>query len=251
MLEALPDLGLPQAVEALDGRLEAGFPWWGEDRHHAFDEAEADQSAQAAHRTGGARETGVIVHLQIGGPTLSPPMGLQRGGDRGYAPAAGRRFRQGEFAPEGNGVEHLHCTPPAQLQSLHHIQLIQLGPTGRNPRQIPADRRGRLPLALLGQHATTPQDPGDGAGTGRILTLPQQMIPDGLRSDVAERVMQPQPTAQGDNAPLQTAGGAVCRLCRAARPIRPVDPVQSPTTGALDPEAHRADRATKLTRGGP
>ena len=238
VMETLPEFGLPQAVEALDGGLEAGLARRGKNGHHALGQAKADQPTEAANGAGRACKTGVIVHLQINRSSPPPPVRPENGGDGLHPPTRGRRFGQHQLAPQGNGIEHLHRTLAAQLQSLHHVELVEFRPTGADLGQIPPRRRRGIAPALLRQDTPTPQDPSDRADAGRAPAFSQQDMPDRLRSNSQERhAIVASGSAQRCAAPNCEPCGSPAGLTRwAGRPNRP-DP-----TSALAPAVPRNRR---------
>ena len=141
-MESIPDLGLPSAVEGLDGGLESRFPWGRENRRDAQREAEADDAAKDVGVTMWSREDGVVVELNIGGSTTSAPAmneGIENeiGGDRfGGGPGVD------EAAMQGNRSENLDAGSPFEGESFDHIEGVEFaGPFGQG-RQIPASGRG-------------------------------------------------------------------------------------------------------------
>ena len=70
---AVPDLGLPKGVEALDLVLESLFAWWGKDGDDAEAKAVMDQAAKMRRMAVRALENGVVVELCVSGQAPAPP----------------------------------------------------------------------------------------------------------------------------------------------------------------------------------
>lgn len=73
VVSAVPDLGLPKGIEALDLVLESLFAWWGKDGDDAEAKAVMDQAAKMRRMTVRALENGVVVELCVSGQAPSPP----------------------------------------------------------------------------------------------------------------------------------------------------------------------------------
>ena len=73
MAAAVPDLGLPEGIEALDLVLEALFAWWGKDGDDAEAKAVMDQAAKMRRMAVRALENGVVVELCVSGQAPPPP----------------------------------------------------------------------------------------------------------------------------------------------------------------------------------
>ena len=94
--DAPPDLGLEEAVEVLDGILQAQFPGWDEHRGDAQLEAQAADPADGIPVLVGALKPGVIVKLRKAGSPMVPPVRPPRARCGRRRPrAAGPRGRVG------------------------------------------------------------------------------------------------------------------------------------------------------------
>src|ERR1035437_6324650 len=78
---ALPDLALPQPIEAFDGILEARLARWGEDRDHSQRQTQAAGTSDGVSELGRSLEDCGVVKLRISGQPVTTPalnQGLQR-----------------------------------------------------------------------------------------------------------------------------------------------------------------------------
>src|SRR5450759_2942826 len=79
---ALPDLALPQPIEAFDGILEARLARWGEDRDHSQRQTQPADTSDGVGRSVCSLEYCGVVKLRISGQPVTAPalnQGLQRG----------------------------------------------------------------------------------------------------------------------------------------------------------------------------
>jgi hypothetical protein len=83
IMKALPDLGLPAAIETLDSGLESGFSRWSKDRGNAQAQTKPDHTADAIGGAVVSLEAGVIVELDISGKAQGAPVLAQCGDDFG------------------------------------------------------------------------------------------------------------------------------------------------------------------------
>jgi hypothetical protein len=98
MLEASPHFGLPTAIEAFDGGLEAGFARRDENGNHLQAEAKADDATQGIGIKVGTLKARVIVELSIRRQAKGSPMAQNEfqsvGGTNGLARPGGCRARK-------------------------------------------------------------------------------------------------------------------------------------------------------------
>ena len=85
VLEAIPNLGLPQRIKTLDEILQAVLGGRGEDRRDVQLQTQPHDLAQGVGITARPQETQIVVELGEGGPAVPPPM---RG--QGFQHARGR-----------------------------------------------------------------------------------------------------------------------------------------------------------------
>src|SRR5580658_3732980 len=140
VLAAMPDLGLPEMIEAFDFGLEACFSWWREDRNETEAQTQMDDPTQATGQTVGALETGIIVKLSVVGQAKEPPVCGQAGqyiqGGKGRLRPSGR-----QAAIEGDAIEHGDGGATTNGQIFHEIEGVQFDGTLGQIRQIPTWRR--------------------------------------------------------------------------------------------------------------
>jgi hypothetical protein len=158
---AAPDLRLPKMIEAFDLGLEAGLTRRREDRDHAETKAEMNDPTEFAGGSMGTLEAGVVVELDVTGPTTFLPM---LGQDCEYicrAPRFGRP-RLGEAPVEGDGIKNIHCGTIGNDQAFNKIEAVEFGTTMSQFRQIPAWRRWHLSLpSAIREQSMAMEDPLD------------------------------------------------------------------------------------------
>src|ERR1035437_3552238 len=144
---ALPDLALPQPIEAFDGILEARLARWGEDRDHSERQTQPADTSDGVGRSVCSLEYCSVVKLGISRQPVTAPalnQGLQRG------PSAGPLHDPGigQCAVQAGAGEYIDKGAVGDLQILDEIEAVELGsPTGQ-VGQIPALGRCRPALSV-------------------------------------------------------------------------------------------------------
>jgi hypothetical protein len=144
---ALPDLALPQRIEAFDGILEAWLARWGEYRDHSQRQT---QSADPSDGVGGSvcsLEYCGVVKLRISGQPVTAPalnQGLQRDPSAGPLHDPGL----GQCAVQAGAGEHIDKGASGNLQILDEIEGVELGSSTGQIGQIPALGRRRSALSV-------------------------------------------------------------------------------------------------------
>lgn len=241
VVEAVPDLGLPELVEGFDLVLEAVFAGWGKDGDDAQGQTEEDDGTKPVGVVMGAMEAEVVVELGKGGQPVRAPVGEQgadgtAGGDGGGGEAGA------EAAVQGDAVEDLHLAVALDDQSLDDIKSVQFGLGGGDGREMPARRRRGAAVPPGGtDHGVALEDVGDGGAAGQGLAgreLVPQRAADGDRAELPQGVVFLKVVSQSENAldqPGRQGGG---RAVRAAGQIRKLHALQALSGGTPEPVLH-------------
>ncbi len=227
VLEARPDFGLPAAVVALDGSLEAGLTRRGEDGDDLKGEAEANDAADGVGKLMSALEAGVVVELSVGGQADVLPVGLQglkglSGGDEGPGP------RLHQAAVERDAVEDFDIDSAANDKVSDDVEAIQFGVALGHWRQVPAWRRSwaaHSPAPIQG--APPQKDSSDRSNRWqRTVALCEQLTMDRRIAELSQRAGVLEPLTSRENKLFRRGRHPIGRLARAGWPIAPLDPVQ-------------------------
>lgn len=151
----LPDLALPQPIEAFDGILEARLARWGEDRGHSERQTQPADTSDGVGRSVCSLEYCGVVKLGISRQPVTTPaldQGLQRGPSAGplHDPGLGQR------AVQAGAGEHIDKRACGNLQILDEIEGVQFGsPTGQIGKIPPLGRcRPALSVHTIKRAAT-------------------------------------------------------------------------------------------------
>ena len=139
MMEACPDLGLPEAVEGLDLVLEAMLTGWSEDGADPEGEAKEGDGTEVVGMVMGAMETEVIVELSIGAQAMSAPMG-EEGALGEVGRDGGIEETTAKAAVQGDGVEDLDLPDILDNEPFNDVKGVQFGPGGGEVWEMPAWR---------------------------------------------------------------------------------------------------------------
>jgi hypothetical protein len=248
VVEAGPHLGLPAAVEALDGRLEPGLT--GRDKHWHDLQAEAGSGHAADRVRAGVRavEEGVVVELRIGGQANVLPVlrqGLHDGfGRNGTFP----RPRGDQAAMQGHAVENLDLDAAPDDQPFHDVEAVEFRAPAGHVRQIPPPRWRWSPDTVAVVERSPPlQDAADGSRGRRVRdALGQQRAVDRLGAELTEVAGVPELLADAQDEVLQLAFRPVDGRGQAAGAVAPIHPIQALASGATDPALHGAEGHVEL-----
>ncbi|OGA35847.1 MAG: hypothetical protein A3F75_07970 [Betaproteobacteria bacterium RIFCSPLOWO2_12_FULL_64_23] len=245
---ALPDLALPQPIEAFDGILEARLARWGEDRYHLQRQT---QPADTSDGVGGSMcslEYCGVVKLRVSGQPVTAPaldQGLQRGPSAGSLHDPGL----GQCAVQAGTGEHIDKGAAGDLQVLDEIEAIEFGsPTGQIG-QIPALGRCRPALSVYAikcaaTHKHSVNRHARGNWLTRLLMLQGQA--NGVGSVLAQHALFTQYVSNTQNALFHVARRAVPGPASLATvELHPVDALAPRTR---NPVGRRAHAYTELSR---
>ena len=142
VVEAVPHLGLPPAVEVLQGSLEARILHRREHGDAAELQAEPHDPADDVREVVGALETQIVVELRERRNPEGAPARLQRGEHAGRRHAGGGPgVRQASV--ERKAGEHLDRGAALQHEPFDDVEAITVGHAPRDGGQVPAARGGR------------------------------------------------------------------------------------------------------------
>jgi hypothetical protein len=180
VVEASPDLGLPAAVIAFDGGLEAGFARWSEDGYHLQGQTKTGDPAEVIGILVGSLETRVVVELSIAGQTdLAPVFDQGQGSSLGRD--GGSRPGGCQAAMKGDGIKGLDVDSAFDDKAGDDIDAIGFQLSGGDWGQVPTARRRWAPHPLTAVQSSQPlQDTTDSAN-GRDLAMSSlhELPPDG------------------------------------------------------------------------
>jgi len=169
---ALPDLALPQPIEAFDGILETRLARWGEDRDHSQCQTQPADTSDGISELMRSLEDCVVVKLRVGGQPITAPalnQGLQRG------PSAGPLHDPslGQCAVQASAGEHIDKGTVGDLQVLDEIEAVELGSPSGQIGQIPALGRcwSALPVRAIKRAAALKHPVNRHARWNRIKRL--------------------------------------------------------------------------------
>ncbi len=247
VLVALPDLGLPQTIETLDGRLESRFVGRRKDGCDPQAQAQSNDSTDGIGILARPGESIVVVELGIAGQSELPPVFHQAAdnigsGDRWTGP------NTGNSSQNRDGGQDAQVSPSSNRQAFDGVEGIDLGSHRSDCRKIPALRRRRsadtaspIENTLSFEDAANRSHRRTGRDRSRL-----QFASDGRCSDFSEDTLL-QLSSQGQHTrfdSLRRAGGRV----GLRRQIVPTDAVQSLPAGPTQPMLDRRKRDAPMGR---
>jgi len=250
VFESRPDLGLPTAVVALDGRLKTGLVRRRKDRRYAQTQAQPDHASDGIGVLPRTMEAIVVVELCIGGKPYRTPV-LYQGIDhhlRAYGlggPGDGQTAMQ--RYPRQNG----HMGPTTNCQAFDRIETVQFGLCCRNRRKIPASwRRWTTNSSTAIQDTMTPQNPADrGNREQRCDPAGFRFASNSRSAKLSQRAVVLQPTADGQHL-LFARTFRTLRSMGSRGMIVPIDTIQPLALSTLKPTLHGAKRNAEANRYG-
>ena len=249
VLEPGPDLGLPAAVVAFDGGLEARFSRRDKDGNHSQAEADASDAAQRVGPAVSSVEPTVVIELGVGGqaelaPVLDESVNGLCCGDAVAHPGAH------QSAVKRDGVEHLDIDSAFKDKAGDDVKAVQLGLTLRHPRQIPPSWRSRMadPAPVV-ENPSPQQDTSNGAnGRQGLVVACQQLAMDGRLSKFPQVTLLLQLLTHPKDFNFDGSCDSIGRTVRPARPVAPVHAIQPLVTGPQDPSLNRSAADTEPPR---
>src|SRR5258706_2143404 len=176
VMESLPDFSLPVTVEALNGRLKAGFLRRSKHWSHLQTQTQPNHSTDGIGKLMVALEKRVIVELSKAGQAQRTPMfhqHLQYGRRIDYVSGP----RSDQTSVQGNAIENSNFNATFNDQPFDHVEAIKLALARSQLRQIPAQRRWTAPRPSFPiQGASSFQDAADGANRRRFSQSPGQPL---------------------------------------------------------------------------
>ena len=124
-MDTVPELGLPQAVETLNGVLKSRLTWRRKHRANAQRKAQSAYPADDLAVPVRALEDRIVVELRIGRQTVAAPA-LQQAFHRGFRTAAILRPRIDQATVQRGRREQVQQRTPGNLEVLDEIKTVQL-----------------------------------------------------------------------------------------------------------------------------
>jgi hypothetical protein len=243
VVEASPDLGLPAAVVAFDGGLEAGLARWSEDGYHLKGEAKTGDTAEVIGILMGSLEPRVVVELGVARQTDLTPVFDQ--GQGSVLRRDGRSWPGGcQAAVKGDGVENFDIDSAFNDKAGDDVDAIGLNLAGADPRQVPTARRGWAPHPSTTIQSSPPlQDATDRAKRGDLaMSSLDQFPPDRDITVLSQIAYLLEFSAKLENLllgiPADPIGWLAERTWGAVRPVHAVQPV---FLGATNPAMNRTE----------
>lgn len=240
MVHSGPDLGLPEPVEALQDRLEAGLTGWGEDGSDPQAQAQPHDLAEGVRMPMAALEPRVVIKLGVRGQPHSAPMEEQSlddisGMDCGSGP------RRDVRTPHRDPCQYLKFPVAFEYQALDHVKGIAVGQATGQLGQVPSCGRCREASANRPiQDPVAFQDPGDRPQAGDRDSVASQRLCNRLGSHESQRISRGgKGTSAGHDALFDVRGNPVMHVMRGTRPIRPIHVIQGRGCTPADPETDR------------
>src|SRR3990172_6894870 len=140
--EAVPDLGLPASVVALDASLKTGFTGRRKDRSDVQTQAKTRDASQGVWMDVRTVKHGIVVELGVVRQAKSAPMAHQRL-HHDFACDCRVRPRGDQPAVQGNPIEDFYAHTALDDQSLDDVEAVQLGLLTGKVGQVPTSRWGR------------------------------------------------------------------------------------------------------------
>jgi len=246
VFEAMPDLGLPAAVEAFDSVLKTRFAWRSK---HGSD---AEQQASSYDLTDGVgvlmrplKNERVVELCVRRKPRLLPTTGEQR--DNAGCVHRGPRPAGDKTSVNGDAGEDTQLRSPSENQTFNGVEGIEFATARCNLGKVPADRRRRSTDAPSCIENPSPlEDATDRASRGnRSHPLLDHRQPDRIRAELAQIALG-QFTAQPQNLFFSGHARSIHRLWRACRSIGPVDSIKPCVGSASDPSPYSLETDAKL-----
>src|SRR5208283_1155166 len=213
VFESRPDLGLPTAVVALDGRLKTSFVRRRKDRRYAQTQAQPDHASDGIGVLPRTMETIVVVELCIGGKPCRAPV-LYQGIDH-HLRAYGRDGPgDGQTAMQRYSRQNGHLGPTTNCQAFDRIETVQFGLCCRNHRKVPASwRRWTTNSSATIQDTMTSQNPADrGNREQRRDPMDFRFASNGRSAKFSQRAVVLQPTADGQHLLLAGTFRTLCSM---------------------------------------
>jgi hypothetical protein len=153
VMESIPDLGLPPAVEILDQGLKPHLPRWGEHGSDTQAQAQSHHSANDVGMLMGTLEDSVVVKLCICWKSNLSPMADQCFNDH-FCSNRGHWEGRHETAVERGGIEHFDLEAAFDHKAFDNVEAVQFYSSFGNFRQMPAARWRQASHTLVSIEST-------------------------------------------------------------------------------------------------
>lgn len=247
VVEASPDLGLPAAVIAFDGGLEAGLAGWSEDRYHLEGETKTGDTAEVVGILVGSLEPRVVVELGIAGQTDLAPV-FDQGQGSPLRSDGGSRPGGCQAAMKGDGIKGLDVDSALNDKAGNDVDAIGFHLAGGDWGQVPTARRRWAPHPLTAVQSSPPlQDTTDSANGGDLaMSSLDELPPDGEITVLSQIACLLQFSAKPQNLFFGMTADSISWLAaRTGRAVRPVHAFQPLSLGAANPAMNRGGAQSK------
>ena len=248
MVEAVPDLLLPEVVEAFDESLEAGFAGRGKDGDDLQSQAKADDATQDIRAIVGTLEAGIVIKLRVERAALSAPMRDDLLGRKASGDSGGRPSLHG-WTPERLGGEDVNWAEAFQSQVLNDIEGVKFGLTLGGAGQVPSrGRRGSAESALVIEQAFAAEDAADSADAGLGLGRQEglQLFGDGLSADKAKSALGVEFPSERDDQTNDSERSLASLVMRGMGTGEPIHLSQGAALSPLEPILNGVESDLKL-----
>ena len=236
--EPAPDFGGVEAVEVLDGVLQAELAGRDKDRRDAELEAQPDDAPENIRVLVRPLEAGIVVKLRVRGEAHRLPMGDQAGQDAIRA-RGGQGPRRGETAVQGYAREHIDERTARELEVLKDVEEIQLRTPARHSGQVPAGRGWGAPDPLAAvQASVTRQDASNRAHAGGRQPVVEPRAVNSGRPVLPQHALLAQLVPQRENLALHRQRRPIDRRPPARRTVGPVHAIKPLLPRASHPHLH-------------
>ena len=235
--EAIPDFGLPEAIEGFDGGLKARFARRREDGSNAKAQAQTDNASESVGQIVGSLKAGVVVELSVVGQSRESPV-LHEFIEDDVGDDALVRPGCGETTMVRYAGEDMNIVACGESESFDDVERIEFDAFVGEVREIPATRRRRTSNASLAiEEYAAQEDSSDGAeGRSGLAGVAQEEL-DGQSAAFAEI------TGQEEASDFDNTVFNVCREAARASGCRwliaPIDAVKALRSGPSDPALDR------------
>jgi hypothetical protein len=249
MVEATPDLGLPAAVVAFDGGLEARLAGWREDRGHLEGQAQPGDSADVIGVLVSALEPGVVVELGVAGQTDLTPV-FHQGDVRRFCRDDGSWPGGGQAAVKGDGVKDLDIDSAFNDKAGDDIEAIGFELAGGDIGQIPAAWRRWTPHSSFAVQSSPPLQNATDRPNRRDLAVASlnQLSPNGDITKLSKITTFFEFVAKPEDLFFHVVADPIGGTAGSRRLVRPVHSSQAFFPGSADPSSHGGITHPKTTR---
>ena len=246
--EAVPNLGLPASIVALDGSLKSGFSQRCEDHRDSQAKAQSRYSPHSIRMSVRSLKNGVVVELGVVGQAELTPV-LQQGVEGRFRRDFRPWPRSNQSAMQRDAVEHLDAVAALNDKSFHDVEAIQFGSPPGQLWQVPTGRRRRPASSFATVQRPAPvENTANSTHRGNVATsTPGQLPVDSIPAELPQSTLFLQLASHGEDYVLTVLRRLVNRLGTSWWPVREVHSIEPVVPGMGHPLLHRPQRDSKLS----